>query len=547
MTSPYAGPSRSKAAAAALALTMVAAPAAALVPSASIRASTARAAARPRGAATTVRMAIFDPPEKLTDRGLNGQAIFVPPKSSAPGVKEEAGFIENFGEAANKIVEDGAASTYSMMEDPTKKFPVQAALKKVENDMLTLDDVVASTSQLGTTEFTILSATVLTAMASPFFFATKVVEVLVPSVAALAAAVGISAEYVGKTSVANGKEIAAVTLMAAAEAEAGLAAGERAKAIIPLAVGIGATSTAFALLAPALLEDVALRYGVSLVTELYLIPPLLSVLSAAVAGLAAQETASLCRAAASVGNRRFARANEVGNSWLSASEQVDKASSSNNKKWIDFAITTLPAPILAAAVPGPLAFKAIVASASAAAQSAYYLTAAEYEISRTMDSVALKTRSAAIADAYANQGTRSGAILPFTSALAALCAASTAAVVEVLPLLPSIEIEAIVGAIFPAFGALFASAASVAKSRCETNAAAASAAADSFLDNSSRDKERDRGLEPVNGVVRLIKITSRAVAKTAGRAIRKLEQNKLFGWLKIFRRGGGSAGTPAMA
>jgi len=523
------------------------APASSFALSAQLRAATPRVAARSRGAgvATTTRMAIFDPPEKLTDRGLNGQSIFIPPGARAGDKK--GGFVEDFGEGANALVEGGASSVVSMMDDPSKKFPVQAALKKVENDMLTLDDVVASTSQLSPTEFGILSATVITALTSPFFFATKVTEVLVPSAAALAAAVGISAEYVGKTSVANGKEIAAVTLMAAAEAEAGLAAGERAKAIIPLAVGIGATSTAFALLAPALLEDVALRYGVSLVTELYLIPPLLSVLSAAVAGLAAQETASLCRAAASVGNRRFARANDVGNSWLSASEQVDASSSRYNKKWIDFAITTLPAPILAAAIPGPLAFKAIVASASAAAQSAYYLTAAEYEISRTMDSVALKTRSAAIADAYANQGTRSGAILPFTSALAALCAASTAAVVEFLPLLPSIEIEAVVGSIFPAFGALFASAASVAKSRCETNAAAASAAADSFSKDAERDKESDRGLEPVNGVVRLIKITSRSIFKTFRGVLNKLEDKPLFGWLKVFRRGGGSTGTPAMA
>ena len=46
-------------------------------------------------------------------------------------------------------------------------------------------------------------------------------------------------------------------------------------------------------------------------------------------------------------------------------------------KWQNFAIATLPAPMLAALVPGPLSFKAIVASASAAAQAAYYLASAE--------------------------------------------------------------------------------------------------------------------------------------------------------------------------
>ena len=53
-----------------------------------------------------------------------------------------------------------------------------------------------------------------------------------------------------------------------------------------------------------------------------------------------------------------------------------------------------------------------------------------------MDAVALKTRAAAVSDTYANQGTRSGAILPFTSALGGLCAAGAAAIVEALPLIP---------------------------------------------------------------------------------------------------------------
>ena len=103
--------------------------------------------------------------------------------------------------------------------------------------------------------------------------------------------------------------------------------------------------------------------------------------------------------------------------------------------------------------------------------------------------------------ADANQGARSGAILPFTSALAALCAAATAAVVEVLPLLPSIELEAAVGGIFPVLGALFASAASVSKARCEVDAAAASMAADSFADRDNRDREVEyQNLEPVRTV-----------------------------------------------
>ena len=116
--------------------------------------------------------------------------------------------------------------------------------------------------------------------------------------------------------------------------------------------------------------------------------------------------------------------------------------------------------------------QAIIAAAVAVCQTAWYLAVAEAEIARAMDAVALKTRSAAVADTsviicllantvtllsrshsdlfwstpcsprYANQGMRSGAILPFTSALAALCGASTAAAVEFLPLLPAVQVRA---------------------------------------------------------------------------------------------------------
>jgi hypothetical protein len=62
----------------------------------------------------------------------------------------------------------------------------------------------------------------------------------------------------------------------------------------------------------------------------------------------------------------------------------------------------------------------------AAAQSAYYLSLAEYAIADAVSAVSMKTRSAAVADTYASQGTRAGAILPFTSALAGLSAAASA-------------------------------------------------------------------------------------------------------------------------
>jgi len=519
MPTTMAGHRRAAAAAVALATLLAPGANALVTPNFQPRAaSVARTSSSRHGAALTMRAS--GPMSPQVGNGIVGIDGF--PLDPNQRYASE-GLVASTGKLASELVSNGAEGLQNAMKDPNNEYPINQALQKIENDIMTLDQVVGNRAQISTLEFGVLATTTLTALFSPFLLATKVVEVLVPSMAALSAAVGISAEYVGKVSVANGKEIAATALMAAAEAEVGLASAERAKAVIPLSVGISATATAFALLAPALLEDLGVRYGVILVTELYLVPPVFSVLAAAIAGLAAQETTALARRASSIGNRRFAQANSIGNSWLSASEQVTKTSFQIGSKWSNFAWATLPAPLLGALCPGPISFKCIVCAATAAAQAAYYLASAEYELARTMDAVAVKTRSAALADTYANQGARSGAILPFTSALAALCAAATAAVVEVLPLLPSIELEAAVGGIFPVLGALFASAASVSKARCEVDAAAASQAADSFADRDNKDREVEyQNLEPVRGVFNLIKLTARAIKRVAGTVFSKI-------------------------
>jgi hypothetical protein len=131
--------------------------------------------------------------------------------------------------------------------------------------------------------------------------------------------------------------------------------------------------------------------------------------------------------------------------------------------------------------PGSLSFKSIVCAAIAAAQAAYYLSLAEYSISTAVDAVALKARASAVADTYANQGSRAGAILPFTSALGGLCAAASAAAVELLPLVNIVELQSFIAVIFPSGAALLAAAASISKARCEVDASAASAVAASGL------------------------------------------------------------------
>jgi hypothetical protein len=228
--------------------------------------------------------------------------------------------------------------------------------------------------------------------------------------------------------------VAAATMQCAAEAEGLLANAERAKAITPLCVGIGATCTTFALLVPVLLDSLTDNVA----NELFLCCPLVSVLGAAVASLSLQETKFFCQRATTIGNRRFAKSGLVGRTWLSTTEQIIGKSSNGRSKWRSFCLSVLPAPILGALVPGAsLATKSIIVAALAAAQSAYYLADSEYSLARATDAVAVKSRSAAVCDAYANQGARSAAILPFTSALSGLCAAATAAIVE-LPFLDTL-------------------------------------------------------------------------------------------------------------
>ena len=328
---------------------------------------------------------------------------------------------------------------------------------------------------------------------------------------ALSAAIGLSAEYNGKTEVARGKEVAAVTLQAAAEAEEYLAQAERAKAIVPLCVGVATCFSAFALLAPALATELSPKFGVTVITEIYLICPLIAVLSAAVAALATQESISLCSSAIGLGARRFASADDVGRSWLSATEQISRSTIRNKEKWISFAISVLPAPLLALIYPGSLAPRAIVAAAAAAAQAAYSLSRVEYTIARAVDAVALKSRCAAISDTYANQGARAGAILPFTSALSGLCAATTVAVVELLPFIHSPLLQSATCIAFPGIGALIAAAASVSKARCEVDARAATSAATQIAGRKDNDEFNE--LSPMQTVIELVRSLVRPSAQ----------------------------------
>jgi len=353
------------------------------------------------------------------------------------------------------------------------------------------------------------------------------------------ASVTIGSEYIGRVAVADGKEIAANTIQCAAEAEAFLANAERVKAISPLCVGIGATCAALSLLAPAIIEAMNLQGSVIMLTEIYLFCPLVSVLAAAVANLALEETKGFAARAVNVGVRRFSKRSMVGQTWLSTSEQVQRNSKAKTDRWWSFAGSVLPAPIVGSLVGGPsLSAKCIVIASLAAVQSAYFLAQAEGVVARATDAVALKARSAAVCDTYANQGARNSAILPFTSALSAFCAAATAATVE-LPFLDTVSAlygtvgEVALVSLFPILSSTFAAAAAVSKARCEVDAEAAAQAASTLA--LEYDTINGSGGDPVLRPFQAVKELMRLAVSSGWRSIKKTVINPFKNSYRVWR------------
>ena len=165
-------------------------------------------------------------------------------------------------------------------------------------------------------------------------------------------------------------------------------------------------------------------------TLVSLVCPAVSILAASVAVVAEQDSRRRCDKAQALGRRRFATSENVGYTWRSVVELSQDEAKADTALWVGFARSILPAPFAAAFMTysGSFALAAPVASAVAAAQAAYHLTAAEYGIARATESVAAKGRTAAVADAYSKQARKACA-----SALAGRALAAQALVVEVAP------------------------------------------------------------------------------------------------------------------
>ena len=342
-------------------------------------------------------------------------------------------------------------------------IPVASVINKFRQDVTYVDDLASRTPQLTTFEIAILLTTISLSALSPFFLDIEIIEFLVPSLAALSASVGISAEYIGKIAVSNGKEFAALAIVAAAEAESMLAEAEKSKAVLPLCVGIATTASVFSLVAPMFLKELSETHKIRIVNEIYFVFPIVALLAVAVARQAAFESQKLAIKTKSVD---ATNSGSLLRTFSRKSEPVVRDDLTKSDNWKGLALGLAPSPILALIFPGSISTKTIVCAVLAAAQSAYYMAVAEYSIAAAATAVALKARSAAMSDFYANQASRASAILPFTSALAGFCAAASAAAVELLPFVNTIE-QAVVALIFPSGAAIFAAAAAVSKSRCQ--------------------------------------------------------------------------------
>jgi hypothetical protein len=305
-----------------------------------------------------------------------------------------------------ELVVNGTSSAF--VEDTMNILPVESAIVKISEDLEILDKVANRSPQLTTVELGVLLTTILLSALSPFFLEIDVIEVLVPSLAAISASVGISAEYIGKVAVSNGKEFAALAIIAASEAESLLAEAERSKSVLPLCLGIGTAASVLSVITNVLVKDLKLTQAV------YCIFPLISMIAAMISEFATQESQKLASKAMYIGNK-------IIDSTESNVEEIKNA----DEKWRWSVFVRAAPPLIGALFPGTLSTKSIVCAALAATQSAYYLTVAEYSISLATNAVALKARSAAFSDFYANQASRASAILPFTSALAGFCAAAS--------------------------------------------------------------------------------------------------------------------------
>jgi len=399
---------------------------------------------------------------------------------------------------------------------PTSTQSIRAAVDLVTQDSVLLDRVIGAKSQLTAPELAVVAGGALAAFAAPALVGPKAQEILLPAIGATTAAIGFSSEYIGRTAMSSSKETAAITIQAAAECELVIASAERVKSVVPFAAALSVSGIAFAFVAPTLIETLNAKYGLSIAKHLCLIVPIVSSIATVVAAIATKDMGVLCRRAIAMNKQpvaAFARKRNI------------PLEDNSAEKFKSVLFATLAGPIIAAITPAPhglgVGFSGLLWTAIAATQGAWYLVTSEYQLARAQDSLALKARAAAVSDAYANQAQRSAALLPFNSALGGLSFACAAVVAEILPVIEQypVAVSCFASGIFPAIGAFFASCATVAKARCEIDAAAARKASDNFGEYGPNGASEPFGrgvLEPVGGVKELVTLVVKSTFKAGG-------------------------------
>eukprot|EP00617_Octactis_speculum_P025646 CAMPEP_0185769818 /NCGR_PEP_ID=MMETSP1174-20130828/56019_1 /TAXON_ID=35687 /ORGANISM="Dictyocha speculum, Strain CCMP1381" /LENGTH=392 /DNA_ID=CAMNT_0028455025 /DNA_START=309 /DNA_END=1487 /DNA_ORIENTATION=+ len=376
--------------------------------------------------------------------------------------------------------------------------------------MTVLEKVVGEKYTIPVLETSILSSVVLFSATSNYLFEYETVEVFVPIFAAFSAGLSFASECIGRKSTAEAEVIGNNVRIETSEAAQNMARALNAKSIIPLCVTVATAASIVNALIPALLVKSHCVLPELVKDALLITFPIVAIIACDVAELASIETLSVCRDI-------FSKKNTVGDLELGqqSKNSIRDLKEGNKNLILDLAGTTLISPIIGILAPGSFATKCAICSAVAAMQCTYYLTTAEWGMCRGLDRYTLISRCATVSEAYANQGGRSLAVLPYTASLTALTAASSAAAMEAVPLIPNINLQAIATTVFPVLGALCAAASSVAKARCEVDAEAAKVAATAIQSNSrikqsKAGRDDDGVLQPGRRVLELLRLTTMA-------------------------------------
>mmetsp|Transcript_40693 Transcript_40693/g.79267 ORF Transcript_40693/g.79267 Transcript_40693/m.79267 type:complete len:549 (+) Transcript_40693:72-1718(+) len=313
-----------------------------------------------------------------------------------------------------------------------ENFRAANALEQVLSDIRDLSSRRGMKGPSMRTVFMTVVAAMATSLVSPYVFTHHVAGAFISGSAATIFAASSSAECQGGKATAEAKEIACVALAKAARAEVYVSRAEKARAIIPYMIGVSASAATFNLIFPGLMKEIDVN------PVFIALWPIIATAAAAVSAGAVVETLAMGLQALG-----FSPPDRV----LSVREATtdEKRLEVASQRLIPVLKATVPGIAVGALYPGAFVTKCILSSAVAAVTTAYAFAEAEAVCGECATRVANIAKASAKAEALANDALAQSAVLPFTSAIAGLALASTAAMVEIQ--LPIAAVLPMVGAI----------------------------------------------------------------------------------------------------